>query len=56
MRLSIRSIRKLGLSINEVYMVLPERTDEKVEVRARSETGPLVGLIPYEEALNILAE
>ena len=54
-RLTVRSIRKLGLSIADAYMILPERTDEKAEVRAYSESGPLIGLIPYEEALSILA-
>lgn len=53
-RLSIRSIRKLGLDLHEAYLILPERTDEKAEVRAYSETGPLVLVISYLEALDAL--
>jgi|GEM_PF-6081516 hypothetical protein len=55
-RLSVRNIKKLKLTITEAYLVLPERTDEKAEIRARSETGPVIGLISYEEALDILIE
>lgn len=56
MRLSVRNMKKLGLSILEAYLVLPERTDEKAEVRALSESGPIIGLYSYEEALDILVE
>ena len=55
-RLSVRNIKKLGLSIPEAYLVLPERTDEKAEIRAHSEAGPVIGLVSYEEALEILVE
>lgn len=55
-RLSVRNLKKLGLSILEAYLVLPERTDEKAEIRAHSESGPIIGLLSYEEALDILVE
>lgn len=55
-RLSVRNTKKLGLSILDAYLVLPERTDEKAEVRAFSESGPIIGLLSYEEALDILVE
>lgn len=55
-RLSVRAIKKLGLSITEAYLFLPERTDDKAEIRVGSESGPVIGLISYEEALDILVE
>jgi hypothetical protein len=55
-RLSVRNLKKLGFNILEAYLVLPERTDEKAEVRAYSESGPIIGLYSYEEALDILVE
>lgn len=53
-RLSFRNLNKLGLNITEAYLILPERTDEEAEVRAYFECGPVLRLIPYEDALNIL--
>lgn len=49
-------MKKLGLGILEAYLVLPDRTDEMAEVRAYSESGPVIGLLSYEEALDILVE
>lgn len=53
-RLSVKSVRRLGLTVSEAYLILPERTDGKAEIRADSETGPLIRLLAYEEALEIL--
>lgn len=55
-RLSVRNIKKLKLTTTEAFLVLPERTDEKAEIRAKSESGPVIGLVSYEEALDILIE
>lgn len=55
-RLSVRNMEKLWLRIPEAYLVLPERTDGKAEIRACSETGPIIARYSYEEALDILVE
>lgn len=53
-RLSYRNISRLGLNCFEAYIILPENTDEQAEIRADSEYGPVLRLLPYEEALELL--